>query len=63
MTPQEVKGIRKSYGMTQAAFAQFVGVKVMTVYTWETGRRKIPKMLDILIQLIEKTGSYPLSAR
>ncbi len=37
-TPAEIKSIRKDAHMSQAMFAQFMGVSVKTVEAWEAGR-------------------------
>ena len=40
MTPEEIKALRKSLGLTQAEFAKLCGVKShMNVYLWERGDR------------------------
>lgn len=37
MTPQEIKEIRKSLGMTQAQFCNLMQVAPMTISKWERG--------------------------
>ena len=37
--PQQVKGTRKLLGVSQAIFAQFLGVSVKSVSAWEQARR------------------------
>ena len=37
-TPAEIKSIRKETHMSQAMFAQYMGVSVKTVEAWEAGR-------------------------
>jgi len=37
-TPQEIKTIRQSTGLTQKKFALYLGVSVKTVEAWESGR-------------------------
>ena len=37
---QEIKDIRKSFGMTQITFAEVMGVSVKTVEAWEAGTNK-----------------------
>ena len=43
-SPDKIKSIRVGLDMTQAEFAQYVGVSVNTVKSWETGRRSPGKM-------------------
>lgn len=37
---QEIKDIRLNFGMTQATFAEVMGVSVKTVEAWESGTNK-----------------------
>ena len=37
-TPDEIKDIRKSTGLTQVLFAQYLGVSPKTIEAWEAGR-------------------------
>jgi len=37
MTADEIKGVRKQSGLTQAVFAAVIGVSVKTVEAWEAG--------------------------
>ena len=46
MTPEEVKEIRRSLGVTQEKFAQLLGTTVATVNRWENGRNT-PSRLSI----------------
>lgn len=39
MTPQEIKELRVSLGITQKKLAELMNVTVSTVSFWETGRR------------------------
>jgi DNA-binding XRE family transcriptional regulator len=52
MTPEEIKKIRGSLGLTQGDFAEAVGVNRQTINSWEKGykspqARWIQKMLDL----------------
>lgn len=40
LTSAEIKDIRLSFGMTQATFAEAIGVSVKTVEAWEAGTNK-----------------------
>ena len=43
-TPEMVKALRKSLGMSQAIFAQFIGVAPNTLRAWEQGQNPVPGM-------------------
>ena len=40
--PDNIRSVRKSLGLTQAAFAEKLGVKTSAVGNWEGGTRKVP---------------------
>lgn len=40
LSPAEIRAIRKTHGLTQAALADHLGVQVTTVSRWETGVRR-----------------------
>ena len=40
LTSAEIRDIRLSFGMTQATFAEAIGVSVKTVEAWEAGTNK-----------------------
>lgn len=55
MTPDELKTWRKQASLSQGNLAVLLGVDVITVSRWETGRRKIPPFLELaLITLTEE---------
>ena len=39
-TPDDIKSIRRTLGLTQAVFAGAIGVSPKTVEAWESGRNK-----------------------
>ena len=41
-TPEMVKEVRKILRMSQAVFAQFIGVSPSTIKSWEQGQNPIP---------------------
>lgn len=53
MTPDELKTRRKALGYGPVDFARVVGVQYQTVWTWESGRRQIPSMLERLLECLE----------
>jgi DNA-binding transcriptional regulator YiaG len=44
---------RKRYGLTQKQLADFLGVRNITVYRWESGMRAIPTMLPWALKGLE----------
>ena len=52
LTPSEVREIRKSYGMTTAAFAEATGLGPATVGRWETGALVQNRANDFYLRLV-----------
>lgn len=66
MTGDEVRRIRKRLGLTQAEFAQRVGVHFVTVSRWEHGRmgvRESAARLIRLLAMLERTPKRRLGGR
>lgn len=59
MTPEEIKELRLSLGVSQERFAAALGTTVVTVNRWENGKA-IPSRLYIkeLKELRSNRGSY-----
>jgi putative transcriptional regulator len=55
----EIKGVRKSLGMTQGTFAVVIGVSKKTVESWETGRYAPDGAARRLISLLQKDPKFP----
>ena len=49
MTAEQFKAERQSLGLSQAAMAKRLGVSLQAVYYYETGRRKVPQPVALLI--------------
>ena len=47
MTKEQLREKRKQLRMTQAQLAEQLGVSTRTVERWETGRRKISKLVEM----------------
>jgi DNA-binding transcriptional regulator YiaG len=43
-TPEMAKEVRKTLGMSQTIFAQFLGVSQKAVSAWEQGRNRVPRI-------------------
>lgn len=56
---KEIKDIRKSAGMTQIIFAEFMGVSVKTVEAWEAGKNKPAGAACRLLELTKTDPLFP----
>jgi DNA-binding transcriptional regulator YiaG len=52
MTPSDVKRLRRRLDMTQARFAELIGVAPNTVARWESGNRAVPPTTARLIRFV-----------
>lgn len=50
--PQEIKDVRHKVGMTQKLFANYLGVSVKTVESWESGLNKPSGSSNRLITML-----------
>ena len=57
-TPDEVKATRKALHVSQAAFAELVGVSAPSVKAWERGARRPDGVTSRLIRLLKKDPSF-----
>lgn len=55
----EIKDIRISAGMTQAVFAEFMGVSIKTVEAWEAGRNHPIGSACRLLYLTKADPAFP----
>lgn len=60
--PAEIKDIRIKTGMTQAVFAEFMGVSVKTVEAWESGRNSPIGSACRLLCLTKADPAFPQKA-
>jgi len=54
MTPAELKAIRHRLALNTADFGARVGVSGRAVEKWEQGARKIPRPVEMLINLLKE---------
>ena len=54
MTGNELKLWRKRWGITQVDLARRLGTYQVTIARWETGARKIPFLLPLALETLEK---------
>ena len=57
-SPEQVKATRALLGMSQALFAQFLGVSVNLVQAWEQGQRKPEHMACRFLEEIRNDPDY-----
>jgi putative zinc finger/helix-turn-helix YgiT family protein len=53
LTPEQIRGIRERYGMSQTEFARLTGIGVATLSRWEQGRLMQTRSLDGYLQLLD----------
>ena len=61
-TSKEIKEIRNNAGMTQALFAEFMGVSVKTVEAWEAGKNKPEGAARRLLALTHDDPAFPIAS-
>ena len=61
-TPDEIKSIRKSTGLTQVLFAKYIGVSVKTVEAWESGRNHPEGAACRLLSMTQNDSSFPFKS-
>jgi repressor LexA len=54
MNGNELKLWRKECGITQVELARMLGTYQVTIARWETGVRKIPFLLPLALEALEK---------
>ena len=50
MTAEEFKAERKRLGLTMVAMAQSIGVSQQAIWYYETGKRSVPKPIELLLE-------------
>lgn len=53
VTPARLREIRKTLGLTQTEFGQYLGSALRTVQDWELGNRKIP---NTVVEILKAKG-------
>ncbi len=61
-TSSEIKEIRNNTGLTQALFAQYMGVSVKTVEAWEAGRNQPDGAARRLLAITRANPSFPTTS-
>ena len=50
MTADEFKAERNRLGLTMVAMAQSIGVSQQAIWYYETGKRSVPKPVELLLE-------------
>ena len=61
-TSSEIKEIRASTGLTQVLFAQYMGVSVKTVESWEAGTNHPDGAACRLLSITRQNPTFPTSS-
>ena len=54
MEGKELKQKRETLGLTQTELADILGVKMNTVYRWESGILTVPKSIELAMETVER---------
>ena len=54
MEGTELKKKREKLGFTQTELADILGVKMNTVYRWESGILSVPKSIELAMETVER---------
>ena len=54
LSPEELRAWRRRHGLTQQELGWLLGMSRDAISNWETGRRKIPLYLSLLLDVLEK---------
>ncbi len=54
MEGKELKEKREKLELTQTVLADILGVKMNTVYRWESGILSVPKSIELAMETVER---------
>ena len=54
MEGKALKNKREKLGLTQTELADILGVKMNTVYRWESGILTVPKSIELAMETVER---------
>lgn len=56
MEGKELKQKRENLGLTQTELAEILGVKMNTVYRWESGILSVPKSIQLAMETVVRNS-------
>lgn len=56
MEGRELKQKRETLELTQTELADILGVKMNTVYRWESGILSVPKSIELAMETVERNS-------
>jgi putative transcriptional regulator len=56
LDPEDIKGVRKKFKVSQAVFAKFLNTSLSTVRKWESGAKKPSGIALKLLNVVSKEG-------
>ena len=57
MEGKELKEKREKLDLTQTELADILGVKMNTVYRWESGILSVPKSIELAMETVERNSN------
>ncbi|MDQ3132393.1 MAG: DUF1870 family protein [Acidobacteriota bacterium] len=60
MEGKELKQKRETLGLTQTELADILGVKMNTVYRWESGILAVPKSIELAMETVERNSKIKI---
>jgi len=58
VTPDALRQALAALGLTQTAFASYLGVHRLTVHAWVTGKLPVPRYVELIVQLLTERAEH-----
>ena len=62
MTRKQLRASLRRHKLTQAGFAELIGVNPRTVRSWLAGRLPVPVVVGVLVELLDESRAEGLEA-